>query len=104
MCSDPEFENGGITMRWSYIHTGRLSLNNASVLYTFEEGSTVSDPQKVPSISAVATNFNVPRLDAGVRYTFTVTATNNIGSSSITCGPYFLTLGKCIQCTHTVYS
>ena len=96
MCRDPEFDVGGITVRWTYIHTGGQSLNSTTVTYTFEDGSTVSDPQSVPSVSTEATNVNVPRLDAGVRYTFTVTATNNIGSSSITCGPYFLTLGKCI--------
>ena len=95
MCNDPVFDHGGITVAWSYIHTGGLPLDSVSVSYTFEEGSTVSDPVSVTVSNAEATMVNVPRLGAGVRYTFMITAVNSIGSSYIMCGPTFLEVGKC---------
>ena len=81
MCNDPVFEEGGITVAWSYIHTGGQPLNSVSVSYTFEEGSTVNDPFSVTVTNTETTRVNVPRLGAGVRYTFTITAVNSIGSS-----------------------
>ena len=93
MCNGTEFRNGGIAVAWSYIHTGGQPLDSVSVSYTFEEGSTVSDPVSVTVTNTEATMINVPRLGAGVRYTFTITAVNSIGPSYITCGPTFLSIG-----------
>ena len=95
MCNDLVFEEGGITVAWSYIHTGGQPLDSVSVSYTFEEGSTVSGPVSVTVSNAETTMVNVPRLGAGVRYTFRITARNSIGSSYIMCEPKFLEVGKC---------
>ena len=95
MCNDLVFDQGSITVAWSYIHTGGQPLDSVSVSYTFEEGSTVSDPVSVTVSSAETTMVNVPRLGAGVRYKFTITAMNSIGSSFIMCGPTFLNVGEC---------
>ena len=94
MCNDPVFDQGGITVAWSYIHTGGLPLDSVSVSYTFEDGSTVSDPVSVTVSNTETTMVNVPRLGAGVRYTFTITAVNSVGSSYIVCGPTFLSVGE----------
>ena len=97
MCNAPVFVEGGITVAWSYIHTGGQPLDSVSVSYTFEEGSTVSGRFSVAVSNTETTMVNVPRLGAGVRYTFTITAVNSIGSSYIVCGPTFLSVGKYIM-------
>ena len=94
MCNAPVFDQGGITVAWSYIHTGGQPLDSVSVSYTFEADSTVSDSVSVTLSNTKSTVVNVPRLGAGVRYTFTITAVNSIGSSYIVCGPTFLSVGK----------
>ena len=95
MCNDPVFDQGGITVAWSYIHTGGQPLNSVSVSYTFEEGSTVSDPVSVIVSNTEATMVNVPRLGAGVSYTFMITG---IGSSYVMCSPIFLSVGMLQYC------
>ena len=96
ICGDPGFSDGGITSIWSYIHTGGLSLNHVYVSYTFEEGSTTSSfIHVVTLLNSQPTQINVPRLVAGRRYTFNITAENNVGSSYILCGPTLLNIGKC---------
>ena len=100
MCGDPVFRNGGITSNWSYVHTGGLSLNHVYVSYTFEEGSGTSSPIHVMTfVNAQPTEVNVPRLVAGHRYTFNITAENDVGSSYILCGQTLLSVGKCVS-TH----
>ena len=95
MCGDPVFSDGGITSTWSYVHTGGLSLNRVYVSYTFEEGSGTSSPIHVTTfMNAQPTEVNVPRLVAGRRYTFNITAENAIGSSYVMCGPTLLSVGK----------
>ena len=94
MCNDPEFNMGGITTRWSYIHTGGLDLTNVLVFYTFEEGSHDSNSVTVMNINPTINSINVPRLTAGIRYTFNITAVNDIGSSYILCGPILLSIGE----------
>ena len=91
------FGDGGVTIRWSYIHTGGQPLNNISVTYTFEEGATVGGPIVVSIDDTEATSFNVPRISTGVRYTFNITAENDIGASYIICGPHVLHVGKAIE-------
>ena len=95
VCGNPGFSDGGITSTWSYIHTGGLSLDHVYVSYTFEEGSVTSSPILVMTfMNAQPTEVNVPRLVAGRRYTFNITAENDVGSSYILCGPTFLSIGK----------
>ena len=62
--------------------------------YTVQEGVTVSEPIMVAVPSVEMTEVNVPSLVAGVVYTFSVTAENEIGPSHILCGPTFLRIGK----------
>ena len=93
MCNDPEFSMGGITARWSYIHTGGLDLTSVLVSYTFEEGGRDSSPVSVMNTDPNVNSINVPRLTAGTRYTFNITAVNDIGSSYVLCGPTLLNVG-----------
>ena len=85
---------GGITARWSYIHTGGQDLTSVLVSYTFEEGGIDSTPMSVMNTDPTITSINVPRLIAGTRYTFNITAMNSIGSSYILCGPTLLSAGE----------
>ena len=97
MCDNPEFSEGGITARWSYIHMGGQTLTNVLVSYTFEESASVSDPISVPFDDVSLTSVNVPWLVAGFRYTFNITAENDIGSSYVLCEPTLLSIGKSID-------
>ena len=92
MCNNPEFMEGGITASWSYIHTGGQDLTSLLVSYTFQEGSVDSKPISV-NTNLTITSINVPRLKAGTRYTFNITAVNDIGYSDILCGPTLLNIG-----------
>ena len=94
VCNDPEFSIGGITARWSYIHTGGQDLTNVLVSYTFEEGAIESSPISVMITNPTITAINVPRLIAGTRYTLNITAVNNIGYSYVLCGPILLNIGR----------
>ena len=97
MCGDPVFSDGGITSTWSYVHTGGLSLNRVYVSYTFEEGSGTSSPIHVMTfMNAQPTEVNVSRLATGRRYTFNITAENDVGLSYILCGPIMLSVSKCM--------
>lgn len=100
MCIDPEFSMGGITARWSYIHTGGQDLTSMLVSYTFEEGGRDSDPVSVMNTSLTINSINVPRLIAGTRYTINITAVNDIGSSYVRCGPILLSIGKSREGLH----
>ena len=90
MFNDPEFSDSGITVRWSYIHTGGQDLISVLISYTFEEGSIDSNPIRIVNKD---TTITLPRLTAGTRYTFNITAVNDIGSSYVLCGPTLLNIG-----------
>ena len=94
MCNNPEFSEGGITARWTFVHTGGKDLTNVLVSYTFEEGAVRSNPISITNKNSTITSIHVPRLTAGIRYTFNITAVNDIGSSYILCGPTLLNVGK----------
>ena len=86
MCNASVSMKGDVTVTWSYIHTGGLPLTNISVFYTFEEGSTIGDPNLVQVGSISTTSVTLVELQPGYRYTFNITAENNNGTSSILCG------------------
>lgn len=94
MCNDPVFNMGGITARWSYIHTGGQELISVLVSYTFEEGGRDSAPISVMNTDPTIESINVPRLIAGTRYTFNITAVNDIGPSYVLCEQILLNTGK----------
>ena len=94
VCIDPEFSMGGITARWSFIHTGGQDLTSVLVSYTFEEGAVESRPISLMITNPTITAINVPRLIAGTRYTFNITAVNDIGYSYVLCGPILLNIGR----------
>ena len=104
VCNNPEFMEGGITARWSYIHTGGQDLTSVLISYTYEEGGLPSTSTSVMNTDPTITSINVPRLTAGIRYTFNITAMNSIGSSHILCGPTLLESSKIFtttaKCTH----
>ena len=100
MCNDPQFSMGGITARWSYIHTGGLYLTSVLISYMFEEGGRDSDPVSVMNTNPTIDSINVPRLTAGIRYTFSITAVNEIGSSYLLCSPILLSIGKSREGLH----
>ena len=86
MCNASVSTSGAITVDWSYIHTGGLPLTNVSVLYMFEEGSTISDSNLVPVGGTNTTSVTLVELQPGYRYTFNITAENSNGTSNILCG------------------
>ena len=73
---------------------GGLDINRLSVSYTYEEGSVTTDPVDVSVPNLGATTASVTGLVAGNDYTFTVTASNTNGSTSIQCGPTSHDVGK----------
>ena len=102
MCRDPQFIQGGITARWSYIHTGGQDLTSVLISYTLEEGGRDSNPVSVMNSDPTIDSINVPRLTAGTRYTFNITAVNEIGSSYVLCGPTLLNIGKTREGLHMI--
>ena len=95
-CSAPLSSNGVITVIWSYIHTGGLPLTNVSVVYRFEQGASISPPADVDIDNVEVTTAMVSNLVTGRLYTFTITAENSIGSTSIDCGPIRHRVGEYI--------
>ena len=85
-CFDPVSDNGNISVRWSYIHTGGLDLTGVSAEYSFVEGVSIVT-QPVPLDGLDATSVNVSGLVAGFMYTFRITAENSNGSSTASCRP-----------------
>ena len=67
---------------------------DVSVFYTYTDGATVN-LITVPDTNVNTTSIMVHNLVAGFEYTFNVTVVNNnIGSSSVLCGPTFLEIGE----------
>ena len=93
-CSAPVSMNGVITVTWSYVHTGGLPLTNVSVMYTSTDllNSTTSSPIPIPVSGVDTTSITISNLEAGLKYSFNITAHNGHGSSSIICRP--IVLGK----------
>ena len=65
-----------------------------SVEYRFEEGASISPPTDVDIDNVEVITAMVSNLIAGRFYTFTITAENSIGSTSIDCGPIHHRVGE----------
>ena len=86
VCSDPTSADGVITVRWSFVHTGGLNLTGLSAAYSFTDG-TLTVTEFITILSLDATSVNISDLVAGFVYTFTITAENSNGSSTVSCKP-----------------
>ena len=96
MCpSAPTSSNGVITVRWSYTHTGGLELTQ--VIVTAIKGVLTTELD-VPNGNLTDLDqmyLNIDTFTAGFSYTFTVTAYNQLGSSSVQCNPVTHQIGMC---------
>ena len=89
--NSPASVNGIITVDWRYPHTGGLNLTSVVVDYaTPDSGFQEITPQNISQQTTLA----VPGFIAGIFYTFRITATNDIGSSSASCPPVFHSTGE----------
>ena len=96
-CDAPVSSNGVITVTWSYIHTGGLPLTNLFLTYThlfLGSNFTYNNINDISVSNINTTSVIVSDLIAGAEYTFNITAENNIGSSSIICGPTSHVIGE----------
>ena len=83
-CSEPVSMEGVIRVSWFYIHTGGLPLTDASVEYSYTNGSSLFI-EPVPINETNTTVVEVSNLMAGLSYTFIIKAENSNGSSTISC-------------------
>ena len=81
-------------VRWTFVHTGGLSLTGLSGMYSYVDGtSTVTEPVILSSLDT--TSVNVSGLVTGFVYTFSITAENSNGSSPVSCQPTSHMIGEC---------
>ena len=93
-CSVSESQTtGDIIVTWSFLHTGGLPLTALSTNYTFTKGSTVVEGGDVVN-NLDRNTASVPDLVVGFVYTFTVTARNDNGSATASCGSVLHAVGK----------
>ena len=96
VCPTPPTSSGGaITVRWNYTHTGGLELTQVIVTATKGVLTTELD---VPNGNLTDLNqmyLNISTFTAGFLYTFTVTAYNQLGSSTVQCNPVTHQIGMC---------
>ena len=83
--SAPTSSNGVITVRWNYTHTGGLELTQVIVTATKGILATELDVPNGNLTNPTQTYLNIATFTAGFLYTFTVTAYNQLGSSSVQC-------------------
>ena len=98
MClSAPTSSNGVITVRWSYTHTGGLELTQ--VIVTTLKGIQSNIQLDVPNGNLAdlsQMSLDIATFTAGFEYTFSVTAYNQLGSSSVQCDPVTHRIGTCL--------
>ena len=85
-CFDPVSANCVIMVQWNLIHTGGLDLTGLAAEYSYIDGtSTVIELVTISSLDT--TSANVSGLITGFVYTFSITAENSNGSSTVSCQP-----------------
>ena len=93
--SVPMSSNGVIIVRWSYTHTGGLELTQVIVTATKGNLAAELDVPNGNLTDLYQTYLNIDTFTAGFSYTFTVTAYNQLGSSSVQCDPVTHRIGTC---------
>ena len=78
--------NGVIMVQWTYVHTGGLNITGLSAVISYVD-DTSAVMEKIAISGLDTTSVNVSGLVAGFVYTFSVTAENSIGSSTVSCRP-----------------
>ena len=93
VCSSiPTSEGGVINVTWSYIHTGGFNLTEVVVEYS--ESGDFQDLQNGNLTDLSQTSLEVLNFTAGRTYSFQVTASNQMGSSSVLCPAVNHSVGK----------
>ena len=93
VCDTATASGGGITITWSFNHTGGLPLLNLSINYIVREGTT-DITRNGPPVGLADTTADIQPLVAGLVYTPMVTALNDQGSSTVQCPSVELDVGK----------
>ena len=95
-CSNPVSADGIITVQWNFVHTGGLNLTGLSAEYSFVDGT--STEVRLVTVDGLSTTTIKQRgLVAGFDYTFSITAENSNGSSTVTCSPVQHSIGECVM-------
>ena len=81
----PTSSGGVITVRWNYIHTGGLELTQVIVTATKGILSTELEVPNGNLTDLSQTSLDISTFTAGFQYIFSVTAYNELGSSSVQC-------------------
>ena len=102
-CSQPVSMEGVIRVSWFYVHTGGLPLTEASVEYSYVNGSlSITEPVSVNETNT--TFIEVSNLVAGISYTFIITAENSNGLSTISCQSILHIVGELhVMCLYFVH-
>ena len=99
VCPTPPISSGGvITVRWNYTHTGGLELTR--VIVTAYMGTLANIQLDVPNGNLTdlsQMSLDVATFTAGFRYTFSVTAYNQLGSSTAQCDPVIHLIGMSLS-------
>ena len=94
----PTSSGGVITVRWNYTHTGGLELTR--VIVTAYMGTLANIQLDVPNGNLTdlsQMSLDVATFTAGFRYTFSVTAYNQLGSSTAQCDPVIHLIGMSLS-------
>lgn len=97
--NSPASLNGIITVDWRYAHTGGLNLAGVVLVYATPDSGfqSLDNGEILPQNLPQQTTLDVPGFIAGIFYTFRITATNDIGSTSTLCPAVFHSTGKLIS-------
>ena len=100
---DPVSANGVIMVQWNFIHTGGLDLTGLAAEYSYVDGtSTVIQPITISGLDT--TSVNESGLITGFVYTFSITAENSNGLSTVSCRPTPHIIGECSINSEDIYA
>ena len=85
--------NGNLTVKWTFIHTGGIPLDNISISCRSEEGTNIT---LLCESECTGQSISVGPVTAGSNYTCIITATNSIGSDMMNTNSIIVITGKYI--------